>query len=205
MQEIGRILSVQVQRSTLKPGKRLATYYDPTPLLVAERLRLTPQGVIGITCDGTEVMDLHHIAHPTSHNTRGLNGISFLFSSHYQSMREAYGDHIVNGCAGENVLIEANKVLQRQDLGSRLAIRIEQTGRLIYLSNLKIAAPCIEFSQYAANHGLPLEAAPLKATLQFLHQGRRGFYATAIAQETPVLVKVGDRVFVVDEDISFDR
>ena len=198
MQEIGRILSVQVQRSTLKPGKRLATYYDPTPLLVAERLRLTPQGVIGITCDGTEVMDLHHIAHPTSHNTRGLNRISFLFSSHYQSMREAYGDHIVNGCAGENVLIEANKVLQRQDLGSRLAIRIEKTGRFIYLSNLKIAAPCIEFSQYAANHGFPMPPAQLKAALQFLDDGMRGFYATVEDQPEEMVIQVGDRVFVDD-------
>ena len=198
MQEIGRILSVQVQRSTLKPGKRLATYYDPAPILVVESLRLTPQGVIGITDNGTEVMDLHHIEHPTSHNIRGVNGISFVFSSHYQSMREAYGDHIVNGCAGENVLIEANKVLQRQDLGSRLAIHIEKTGQFIYLSNLKMAAPCIEFSQYAANHGQPMPSDQLKAALQFLDDGMRGFYATVEEQPDEMIIRVGDRVFVGD-------
>jgi hypothetical protein len=196
MQEIGRILLVQVQRSTLKPGKRLATYYDPTPILVVESLRLTPQGVIGITGDGTEVMDLHHIEHLTSHNIRGVNGISFGFSSHYQSMREAYGDHIVNGCAGENVLIEANKVLQRQDLGSRLAIRVEKTGQFIYLSKLKVAAPCIEFSQYAANHGQPMPPAQLKTALQFLDDGMRGFYATVEDQPDEMIIQAGDRAFV---------
>ena len=198
MREIGRILSVQVQRSTLKLGKRLATYYDPTPILVVKSLRLTPQGVIGITGDGTEVMDLHHIEHPSSHNIRGVNGISFGFSSHYRSMREVYGDHIVNGCAGENVLIEATKVLQRQDLGSRLAIRVEKTGQFVYLSKLKVAAPCIEFSQYAANHGLPMQPAQLKATLQFLDDGMRGFYATVEDQPEEMIIQAGDRVFADD-------
>ena len=196
MQEIGRILSVQVQRSTLKLGKRLATYYDPTPILTVERLRLTSKGVIGVAHDGVEVMDLHHLEHPASHNTLGKNGISFIFSSHYVSMRDTFGNHVVNGCAGENVLIEANDVIKLEDLGRRVAIRAEKTGQLIYLNKLQVAAPCIEFSQYVAKDGSEMPASELKATLQFLDKGMRGFYATVEDQPDEMIIQAGDRVFV---------
>jgi len=200
MHEIGRITLLQIQRSSLTVGKRLETYYDPTPLLTVKSLRLTPQGVFGRNEDGTEVIDLHHMAHPATHNVRGVNGISFGFTSHYQSMRDAYGKHLVNGSAGENMLIEADSVLKLQDLGSCLAIQLQQTGQFVYLTALKVATPCIEFSQYAANHGMPLPADQLKAALQFLDGGRRGFYATVEDASEEMVVQVGDRVFVVDTE-----
>jgi hypothetical protein len=87
-------------------------------------------------------------------------------------------------------------VLQRQDLGSRLAIRVEKTGQFVYLNKLKVAAPCIEFSQYAANHSLPMPPAQLKATLQFLDDGMRGFYGTVEDQPDEMIIQAGDRVFV---------
>ncbi len=205
MHEIGRIKQVQIQRSSLKPGERLKRYYDPSPLLVVESLELTPDGVFGITIHGKRVMDVHHIDHPTSHNHNGINGVSLGFTSHYKAMRTQFGEHIVDGCAGENILIETDTIIKLPDLESRVAIQSEETGELVYLTNLKVAAPCVEFSQYAANHGLPLAAKPLKAALQFLDHGLRGFYATALAQETSTLVKAGDRVFVVDEELPFDR
>jgi len=197
MHEIGRITLLRVQRSSLKLGKRLETYYDPTPLLSVEGLHLTPQGVFGITKDGSEVMDLHHIDHPTTHNVRGVNGVSIGFTSHYQSMREAYGEHLVNGIAGENMLIEAESIMTLKDLGSRLAIALQKTGQFVYLTDLKVAAPCIEFSQFAANHGKPLPPNKLKATLQFLNDGCRGFYATTEDAPDELIVHVGDKVFVV--------
>ncbi len=202
MHEIGRIKQVQVQRSSLKRGERLGTYYDPTPLLVVESLELTPDGVYGFTPNGKRVMDVHHADHPTSHNHNGINGVSLGFTSHYKTMRSQFSEHVVDGCAGENILIETDAIITLSDLGNRVAIQSEETGELTYLTNLKVAAPCVEFSQYAAyhaNHGLPLAAEPLKATLQFLNHGRRGFYATAQTQEMPVVVKAGDRVFVVEK------
>lgn len=198
MRELGRIKQVQVQRSSLKPRKRLSRYYDPAPLLVVESLELTPDGVFGITTNGNRVIDVHHRDHPMTHNHHRTNGVSLGFTSHYKTMRTQFGEHIVDGCAGENILIETDAIISLADLGDRLAIQSEETGGLVYLTKLKVAAPCVEFSQYAANHGLPLAAAPLKATLQFLNHGRRGFYARAEAQETPVLVKAGDRVYVVE-------
>ena len=198
MHEIGHITLLQVQRSPLKLGKRLETYYDPTPLLAVESLRLTPRGVFGIAEDGSEVMDLHHIDHPETHNIDGVNGVSIGFTSHYQSMRESYGEHLVNGIAGENILIEADTIVTFKDLGSRLAIALQKTGQFVYLTDLKVAAPCVEFSQFAANHGKPLRSDKLKATLQFLNDGRRGFYATVEDAPDELIVHVGDKVFVVN-------
>ncbi len=198
MHEIGRITLLQVQRSSLKLGERLETYYDPTPLLSVGSLRLTPRGVFGIAENGSEVMDLHHIHHPDTHNIRGVNGISIGFTSHYQSMRESYGEHLADGIAGENILIEADSIVALNDLGSRLAIALQETGQFVYLTKLKVAAPCVEFSQFAANHGKPLPPAQLKATLQFLNDGRRGFYATIEDAPHELIVHVGDKVFVVN-------
>ncbi len=197
MHEIGHITLLQVQRSSLKLGERLETYYDPTPLLEVEGLRLTPQGVFGITGDGSEVMDLHHIDHPETHNIDGVNGVSIGFTSHYQSMREAYGEHLVNGIAGENILIEADSIVTLKDLGSRVAIALQKTGQIVYLTDLEVAAPCIEFSQFAANYGKSLLPDKLKAALQFLNDGRRGFYATIEDAPNELIVHVGDKIFVV--------
>ncbi len=198
MREIGRISLLQIQRSSLTVGKRLETYYDPTPLLTVKSLRLTPKGVFGRDETGKEVMDLHHMEHPTTHNVRGVNGVSFGFTSHYQSMRDAYGEHLVDGRAGENILIEADSSMTLKDLGSRLAIQLQQTGQFVYLTAFKVATPCVEFTQYAANHGLPLPPDRLKAALQFLDRGRRGFYATVEDAPEDMIVQMGDRVFVMD-------
>lgn len=200
MRELGRIKQVQIQPSPLKVRSSDFTYYDPAPLLMVESLELTPDGVFGFTINGERVMDVHHIDHPTSGNQHGTNGVSFGFTSHYETMRVQFGEHMVDGCAGENILIETEGIITLVDLGSNVTIQSERTGQFVYLTKFKVAAPCVEFSQYAANHGLPLAAAPLKATLQFLNHGRRGFYATAEAPETPVLVRAGDRVFVVDKE-----
>ena len=205
MHEIGRIKQVQIQRSSLKRGERLSRYYDPSPLLVVESLELTPDGVFGITINGKQVMDVHHADHPTSRNHDGINGVSLGFTSHYKAMRSQFGERLVDGCAGENILIETDAIMTLNDLGNRIAIQSKEIRGFIHLINLEVAAPCVEFSQFAANHGKPLVAEPLKATLQFLNDGMRGFYATVIDQETLMLVKAGDRVFVVDEELPFDR
>jgi hypothetical protein len=150
-------------------------------------------------------MDVHHIDHPTSNNHNGINGVSLGFTSHYAAMRSQFGEHLVDGRAGENILIETDAIMALNDLGNRIAIQSKEIRNFVYLINFKVAAPCVEFSQFAANHGMPLAAEPLKATLQFLNDGIRGFYATVMAQETLMIVKAGDRVFVVDEELPFDR
>jgi hypothetical protein len=201
MHEIGRIKLLQVQQSGLKVKQHPYGYYDPTPLLVVESLLLYPDGVIGVTPDGRRVIDVHHMDHPASRNHKGVNGVSVGFTSHYEAMRSKFGDHLVDGCAGENILVEADDIITLADLGKQLAIQTQKTGELIYLTRLKVAAPCVEFSLFAASHGMALPAPQLKETLQFLDGGKRGFYATVSGHDSDeMLVQAGDRVFADDRE-----
>ena len=200
MHEIGYIKLLQVQQSALKVKHHAFGYYDPTPLLAVESLLLSPDGVIGITSDGRRVIDVHHVDHPASRNHKGVNGVSVGFTSHYEAMRSKFGDHLVDGCAGENILVEADDIITLADLGKRLAIQTQKTGELIHLTRLKVAAPCVEFSQFAASSGMAMPAHQLKETLQFLDGGKRGFYATVARQSDEMLVQAGDKVFVDDAE-----
>jgi hypothetical protein len=196
MREIGRIKLVQVQRSSLKAGERPYRYYDPTPLLAVDGLLLSPGGVLGLTGDGERVIDVHNVEHPVSKNQRGLNGISLGFTSHYRVIRERFGPHLTDGCAGENILVETDRAFTLGDLGDQLAIETAD-GAIVYLAGLLVAAPCVEFSQFAAAQGERLPAEALKATLQFLDNGMRGFYASLASDPVDVVVRAGDRVFAV--------
>ena len=200
MHEIGRIKLLQVQQSSLKVKQQPYGYYDPTPLLTVKSLLLHPDGVTGLTFDGRQVIDVHHAHHPASRNNKGINGVSVGFTSHYEAMRGKFGDHVADGCAGENILVEAENIFRLADLGRRLTIQTQRTGELIYLTRLKVAAPCVEFSLFAASHGMALPSNQLKETLQFLDGGTRGFYATIAGQSDEMGVQAGDRVFVDDTE-----
>jgi hypothetical protein len=199
LDEIGRIHQVQVQRSSLKAGERPYRYYDPTPLLVVDGLLLSPSGVVGLAAGSEQVIDVHNAEHPASKNQRGLNGISFGFTSHYRAMCERFGPHLTDGCAGENILIETSRAFALGDLGDRLAIETAG-GAIVYLAGLLVAAPCVEFSQFAAGQGERLPAEALKTTLQFLDDGMRGFYAGLASAPADVVVRAGDRVFAIPAD-----
>lgn len=199
MREIGRVKLVQIQRSSLKAGERLNRYYDPAPLLVVARLLVDPEGVAGLTEAGERIIDVHHARHPASKNQQGLNGISASFTSHYQTMRERFGPHLTDGIAGENILVEADRSFTLANLGAALAIQDQDEGSLIYLDALMVAAPCVEFSRFAAEQDEPLPAEVLKATLQFLDGGRRGFYARLAGTHDQAIVRAGDRVFAIDQ------
>jgi hypothetical protein len=198
MHEIGRIKLLQVQQSGLKVKQQPYGYYDPTPLLAVKSLLLHPHGVTGVTSDGRQIIDVHHVEHPASRNNKGINAVSVGFTSHYEAMRGKFGDHAADGCAGENILVEAENILKLADLGQRLAIQTQRTGEFIYLTRLKVAAPCVEFSLFVASHGMALPSDQLKETLQFLDGGTRGFYATIVDQGNEMIVQVGDKVFADD-------
>lgn len=174
MREIGRIEFVQVQSDPLKATVDGVHIYLPTPLLHVESLKLTSDGIFGITAQGDEVIDAHHAHHPKSRH-RGINGISLGFIHHYDAMRDRFGEHLVDGIAGENIIVRAFEDALPLNLGDTLYIRC-QAGNLIQLDEVMVAAPCNEFSRFCA--GQEIQAAELKATLQFLGDGRRGYYAT---------------------------
>jgi hypothetical protein len=197
MREIGRIKGLQVQPTSLKVGQKPYKYYDPSPLLIVDHLLVSTKGAIGIMADGSQVIDVHHMDHPESHNIDGINGLSIGFTSHYEAMRSKFGQHIADGCAGENILVEAEREYMLGELRRGMAIQSPDTGQVVHLTDIVVAAPCVEFSHYAANSGEPLPNRELRTTLQFLDEGMRGFYASATNSEDQIVaLRVGDRVFV---------
>ena len=196
MQCIGSIKQVQVQRSSLKVGERSQRYYDPSPLLVVNRLLLTRSGAIGVTAEGERMIDVHHADHPASRN-REVNDISLGFTGHYEAMRDRFGPHLHDGIAGENILIEAEgHEFSLETLSGGVAIQ-DAYGQLIYLTEIEVAAPCQPFSQFASGEARSLTNSEMKKTLQFLHNGRRGFYAKLAPEHWGAEVRAGDKVFVL--------
>jgi hypothetical protein len=195
MREIGRIKHVQLQRSSLKQGQRPQRYYDPAPLLLVERLLLAHGGVSAVGANGEAIIDVHHADHPETKQVQGKNGISFGFTSHYRAMRDQYGAHLTDGCAGENILVESDQVWSLDQLGQSLVI--QRAGeQIVVLASLLVAAPCVEFSHFAHLSPDPLTADQLRATLQFLDGGMRGFYARLADDQPAAEIHAGDRVFV---------
>lgn len=190
MRRIGRIQFVQIQRESLKVGEGSTRSYDPTPLLTVARLQLTADGVYGIGADGTAIVDVHNTQHPRSRN-REDNFISMGFTGHYAAMRARLGDHLTDGIAGENMIVACEGIITPEQLGTEVIIET-QTGERIALDAVLPIPPCEPFSRFAANRSLT--APEMKATLQFLSNGTRGFYMR-IAADT-AYVQAGDTVWV---------
>src|SRR5207245_10111101 len=107
MRELGRVVRLQVQRSSLKTGEKPHRVYDPAPILTVDRLAVSPDGELGEAGHDAWMVDVHHRMHPSTKNQDGEHGISLGFTSHYDVMRARRGDRITAGCPGENILVEA--------------------------------------------------------------------------------------------------
>jgi hypothetical protein len=192
LRPLGRIVRLQIQRAALKVGEKPCRVYDPAPILALGELTLTPQGAVARLPDGATLLDIHNAAHPHTRNVEGVNSLSVGFTAHYAAMRAQHGPHVVDGCAGENLLIETDQRVDFSMLARGLAIQAAGTDALVWLRMHKVAAPCREFSGFVmGGAGAPA----LKEALQFLDGGLRGFYG-ALAQADPVIVALGDRVLV---------
>jgi len=191
--EIGRIGRVQVQISSLKSGPPNGRYYDPAPLREVEWLEMNHDGVTAIV-DGEHVVDVHNATHPATKNRDGINPISIGFTSHYDRMRERFDGHLVNGIAGESILVETDTPVELDIVAGGFTIECAD-GRSIDLVDVSVAHPCVEFSRFALND----RAAPplvVSEALRFLDNGLRGYYATVQSTE-PIRVEPGDRVFAI--------
>lgn len=174
MRAIGTVTRLQVQRSSLKTGEKPNRVFDPAPLLPVPRLSVGPDGVLGASDNGSWIVDVHHRAHPETKNEDGVHGISIGFTSHYAAMRERFGDRIVIGCAGENIIVAADRMFTYEDLAGGVAIVAADGPERVRLKVLQVAHPCRPFTGWAS--GGRVEADVLKAHLQFLDGGTRGFY-----------------------------
>ena len=193
MRDLGHIVRLQVQRSSLKTGEKPTRVYDPTPLLTVDRLALGPDGTLGEGRDGSWVVDVHHRAHPRTKNDDGVHGVSLGFTSHYALMRDRFGDRITVGCAGENIIVETERRIAFEDLEGGVVLLTPDGRELARLNVLQVAEPCRPFSGWAL--GDVVEARVLKETLQFLEGGTRGYYCQGTGSG---IVAVGDRVAALD-------
>ena len=187
MRPIGRLVLLQVQRTTLKTGIKPNRTYDPTPLLQVPRAAVSPDGVMGWGSGDSWVVDIHHRAHPNTKNDDGVHGVSVGFTSHYGAMRERFGERLVLGCAGENLIAETDAMITWDDVVSGLVVTAPDGAEKVQLTVLKAAEPCRPFTGWA--QGRETEASVLKDNLQFLCEGMRGYYLQA---EGSSVVEVGD-------------
>ena len=192
MEQIGWVKFVQITPEALVRGEG----YDPTRLLEVERLLVGSRGSFGLLADGRRVMDHHHPDHPRSHN-RGDNGLSLGFTQHYREMRERFGGHMFDGCGAENIIIETERRVRLADLQPYVLIRHQASGQWIVLNEAKVAEPCDDFAGYATWQSS--DNAEIRAALQFLQHGTRGFYLRVVETAGEGLVQVGDPVFVSAE------
>src|SRR3712207_1174083 len=144
---IGTIVRLQIQESSLKVGDK-PRRYDPAPIRPVPALRVSSAGVVGLAANGERIVDVHHQDHPTSKNRGGENGISLGFTAHYLTMRQRFGQHLADGIAGENILIEADRQFQEEELAAGVVVE-GAAGRRLELRPVIVAAPCVEFSRYA--------------------------------------------------------
>jgi len=166
---IGTVIRLQVQRSRLKPGPATTRVYDPTPLLEVESLLLTPRGCIG-EVDGQTVLDVHNADHPDTRNVKLRNGVSVMTVSHYTAMRAAFGPHLVDGIAGESLLLDTAHL---DDLSGTLVLDTDD-GPVRFES--APAPPCVEFSRFVSRRGAGDVGPEVMATMAALADGARGYY-----------------------------
>lgn len=200
LQELGRVKLVQVQPSGLIIETPSGYFYDVSRRLEVDSLTITSLGIEADTLEGEHVLDIHHISHHgKAYDNNDL--VCIGFTSHYEAMRARFGDHLVDGSAGENIIIECEEEIWPEDLGQGIAIENQQTGHMAKLDLISFAAPCDEFSHFVAgSQHERLPAPKLKDTLQFLGNGRRGFLLVMSEGQEIATVQHGDKVFVIDAD-----
>jgi hypothetical protein len=193
MRFIGTVVRLQVQESSLKVGTK-PRRYDPAPIQTVPAISLSAAGVVGLAENGETILDIHHHEHPSSKNRGGENGISLGFTAHYLAMRQRFGQHLCDGVAGENILIEMDRQVPIEDLASGVVVEGTADTQL-ELRPVIVAAPCVEFARYALT--FPEGARPdatVTEALRFLDAGMRGFYAAYTGE--PAAVEIGARVYL---------
>ncbi len=198
LRELGRVKLVQIQPSGLIIDTPSGGLYDASRRVEVDRLLITPLGIAATTPEGEHLLDIHHVDHPDkAYDNDDL--VSIGFTSHYEAMRVRFGDHMVDGAAGENIIIEYEEQVWLADLGQLMAIENSESRHKTLFDVMNFATPCEEFSHFAANsQESRLPAGQLKATLQFLGNGRRGFLLVMRDGQETAIVRTGDRVFTLD-------
>jgi hypothetical protein len=197
IKDLGLVKLVQLQPNGLIIEKDGGYFYDESRRVEVPQLTINKRGIEAATPEGDHVFDIHHLDHPDKeYDDDDL--VCIGFTSHYDKMRERFGEHMVYGSAGENIIIEYPDEIWLDDLNGQIAFENQETGELIILDDVLVAAPCEEFSHFAARSQKErLPAGELKEILQFLNKGRRGFLMVLKESQGEGIVRPGDKVFVV--------
>ncbi len=201
---LGIVSLVQLQPSGLiidvpKPSP-IRSFYDASRRVEVDRLEITPRGIQATLPTGKQVLDIHHLDHPDkAYDDDDL--VCVGFTAHYDAMRAEFGEHMVDGIAGENILIDFSDEVWPEDLGKVLAIENQDTGEMATLEMVSFAAPCVEFSRFCAQRQRDeIPSHRLGEILRFLGNGRRGFLLVLDDALDMVTVRPGDRVFLPGDD-----
>lgn len=185
-----RIVRLQVQRGPVKVGKAPLREYRPAAIVPVDRTVAGPRGVRGVTADGVEVLDVHHQDHPQSRDPKGRAGILFMGTGDYVALRERYGDHVVDGIAGETILLDAPSGLAPLNLPE--AVRVSTADGPLELRDVRAADPCVEFSRFCLRQQpSPTVDDAVRQALVDLDFGARGYRSVAVGTGT---IRVGDVV-----------
>ncbi|WP_438481829.1 hypothetical protein [Oleiharenicola lentus] len=193
MKLLGEIALLQIQRSSLTIGTGPDRYFDPAALLAVEELFLTSSGAYATAADGSCLVDIHNAAHPFT-RSRGENTLCFGFSRHYDTMQEKFGAHYTFGCAAENIIIDGlDARVTHADVAAGVVIETDQG--LATLGAVIVATPCMPFAKFALRDQ-DAATQSIKATIQFLDHGLRGFYCAFTGPKT-FTIHLGAKVFTI--------
>jgi len=197
LRDLGIVKLVQLQPDGLIIEKPPGYFYDESRRVEVDCLIINSKGIEATAPDGDHVLDIHHLDHPDKeYDDDDL--VCIGFTSHYDKMCDRFGEHMVYGSAGENIIIEYPEEIWLDDLGDQIGIENQDTGQLLILNQIQVAAPCEEFSHFAAQkQDEKMPAAELKDILQFLNNGRRGFLLVLKKDQKVGTVRPGDKVFVI--------
>jgi hypothetical protein len=192
---VGKIINLQVQTRSMKQmladGRRV---YQPGDALVpVDEIMVDTDGITALI-DGLVVIDKHNATHPESHNN-GANPVSVGFTSHYDNIRAQFGEHVTDGLAGENIIVETTAHIAESVVDADIVFKTA-SGDFIILQDVYAMPPCEPFTRYcmslAPSEG---EAKAIKSGLQFLSKGVRGFAGTPNNAEK-IKLRVGDKMLV---------
>ena len=191
------IVRLQVQRFPMKAGRAPLRYYEPAALVSVQRLSAGPLGVRGTTADGQTVLDVHHQHHPQSRDRRGDAGVLFMGTGDYVALRQRYGDHVVDGIAGETVLLDAPEGFAGAELPP--SVTVNTAAGPLALQEVRVADPCVEFSRFCLRQETSAVVDDdVRDAMVALDGGARGYRSCAAGEGT---IALGDTV-VIDFRVS---
>jgi hypothetical protein len=183
---IGEISLLQIQTGQMTGRGD----YDTRMLVPVDKLRLTTEGVFGLSGDEW-IADRHHRDHPAAKHWHAEDVLSFGFTSHYDLMWEMFRKTSL-GIAGENVIVIADRVITHEETAGGL--RIEANSGEIELEKPQIIEPCVEFTRFMTSRP-EASAREVKHDREMLRNGVRG-YVVGVAVPDAIDISLGDTVSI---------